>query len=77
MIPVVFFLDLNREFFCRNSSCIYIVNLKRKMITARKPANSIGHGFKGICGSRQVNKGCNKHIPGYSGDFGVNYQDFH
>ena len=35
------------------------------------------NGFKGISGSGQVNKGCNKHIPGYSGDFRINYQDFH
>ena len=41
MIPMVFFPDLNRESFCRKSTCIYVVNLKRKIITTGKVTNGI------------------------------------
>ena len=44
MIHEVIFPDLNGEFLCRNSPCIYIENLKRKIIAERKFANSIGYG---------------------------------
>ena len=77
MIPVVFLPDLDREFLCGNSSCIDILDLERKIFTTGKVTDGIDQGDQKFAGSGQVHERCDKHIPGYSGDFRVNHQDFH